>query len=70
MIERLIRLEQARNNAPLLVLEVECRPTVEQQTEIDRAIQTGRRLMVFDAACTWAWMPGASAAPWMHDDEH
>ena len=64
MIERLIRLEQARNNAPLFVLEVERRPTAEQKAEIDWAMQTGRRLMVFDAACNWAWMPGAGAAPW------
>lgn len=65
---RLLALEQYRNEGPALVLSVTDRPTPEQQAEIDRATNTGRRLIVFYEPGMTAWMPGYGVPPWETDE--
>lgn len=62
--ERIMQLEQASNNAPMLVLSVTDRPTPEQAEQIAQAERQGRRLLVFVEKGNTAWMPGAGVPPW------
>ena len=64
LTDRLARLENAINTAPMMTLDVHTTPTPEQQATIDHCIRTGRRLMVFIENGNTAWMPGCGAAPW------
>lgn len=68
--QRLKTLEQQQGNAPMLVLFVGDRPTPEQQGEIDKAIQTGRMMIVFVARGDTAWIADADIPPpWAQQDE-
>lgn len=62
--DRIAHLERAVNHAPMLLLEIDRRPTATQQCEIDAAIRAGRRLMVFIKAGDTLWLAGAGPAPW------
>lgn len=62
--QRLKTLEKQQSDAPMLVLFVGDRPTPEQQTEIDKAIKTGRMMLVFVARGDTAWIAGAGVPPW------
>ena len=61
---RLLALERSINAAPLLVLSVNDRPTLDQQATIDECTRTGRRLLVFFDPGNTAWMLGLGAPPW------
>lgn len=62
--DRIMLLECANNNAPMLILSVTDRPTLEQAEQIAKAGRKGRRLIVFCMPGDTAWMPGASVPPW------
>lgn len=63
--QRLFALERAINTAPWLVLDVTDRPTPEQQAEIDKAIKTGRMMIVFVERGDTVWIAGCGKpAPW------
>jgi len=61
---RLLALEQVSNSEPMLVLEVDSAPDVEQTALIDRCAQTGRRLLVLFMPGDTVWIPGCGVAPW------
>lgn len=67
LTDRLAKLEQAKDDGPMLTMVVTDRPTPQQQATIDRCIATGRRLLVFFMPTDTAWMPGAGAPPWEVD---
>ena len=60
---RIAVLECAVNNKPMQVMDVDAVPTPAQLAEIDRIVQTGRRLIVFDHYLNWAWMPASGMLP-------
>lgn len=62
--QRIFALEQAINTAPMLVIEVNAYPTEAQKAEIDRAVRSGRRLLVFYMPDDSAWMVGHGVPPW------
>jgi hypothetical protein len=62
---RLLALEAARSTMPWAVMDVDGKPTPDQQTEIDRCTRTGRMLVVFYEPGNTAWVPGlGEPAPW------
>lgn len=67
LTDRLAKLEQAKDDGPMLTMVVTDRPTPQQQATIDRCIATGRRLLVFFMPTDTAWMPGAGVPPWEVD---
>ena len=62
--DRIMQLERASNNAPMLVLDVTDRPTPEQAEQIAKAERTRRQLIVFYMPGDTVWMPGAGVPPW------
>lgn len=62
--DRIIQLEQASNNAPMLVLSVTDRPTPEQAERINR------RLIVFYMPSDTAWMSCTGVPPWDEKGEY
>lgn len=68
--DRIIQLEQASNNAPMLVLSVTDRPTPEQAEQIAKAERTNRRLIVFYMPGDTAWMSCAGVPPWDEEGEY
>lgn len=61
---RICRLEQVVNTAPMLTMQVDTKPTSEQEVEIARCIRSGRRLIVFYMPDDTAWLAGNSEPPW------
>jgi len=62
---RLKALETKANQPqPWLILDIDNRPTDEQQSEIDEAKRTGRFTICFEKSLNWAYVPGNSPAPW------
>lgn len=65
---RLLALEAARSTMPWAVMDVDGKPTPNQQTEIDHCTRTGRMLVVFYEPGNTAWVPGlGKPAPWECD---
>ena len=62
--QRLTLLENAISSEPMAVIFVKDRPNPEQQTIIDQAIRTERRLFVFVAKGDTAWLAGVGVPPW------
>lgn len=70
ILSRLRQLEQAKNSMAALVLDVTNKPTSDQQLEIDLAIKSGRRLLVFFDPGNTLWSPGAGLPPWEEPCQH
>lgn len=64
LTERILRLEQAVNNEPMLTLDVDTSPTPEQYKVIEQCERTNRRLLVFFEPGNTAWLAGNGAPPW------
>ncbi len=69
--QRILQLERAKIALPWLTMNVIDRPTSEQQAVINKAIKTGRMLIVFVEKGNTAWIPSLNVpAPWEYKEEN